>query len=407
MAQDPILIVGGGLNGTALALELAQAGLPVTLLDSLPRETRDDGGFDGRGYALALASQRMLEALGLWAGLADQAEPILGVKVCDGRVDRGPGPFVMEFDHNELEEGPLGYMLEDRFLRQALLAATADQPGLSEISGVTVEDQKTDAQGVELTLSNGNSLRGSLLIGADGRGGAVAGRAGISREVTDYQQTALVCAIAHEQPHQGIAHQYFLPPGPLAILPLPVNRSSIVWSETRAQAEAIHALPDADFLEVLRPRFGDFLGEISLAGKRFTYPLNRVLARSFIADRVALVGDAVRGVHPIAGQGLNGGLRDVAVLAEVLIDAQRRGEDIASPLVLDRYQSWRRADSSALAFSTDAFNRLFSNDNPLLRLGRGLGLAAVNASPMLRRAFMREAAGLSGDLPRIMRGGAL
>ena len=407
MERDRILIVGGGLNGTALALGLAQAGLAVTLVDALPRETRDTPDFDGRAYAMALASVRMLEALGLWAALAQNAQPILGVKVCDGHVGRGPGPFVMEFDHAELEEGPLGQMVEDRYLRRALLAATAEQPLIQELSGVTVTDQTVDASGVQITLSDEQRLTGALLIGADGRGGAVANRAGIARDVTDYRQSALVCAVAHELPHHGIAHQFFLPPGPLAILPLTGNRSSIVWSERTAQAADIHALDDALFLQVLRPRFGDFLGEIALAGKRYSYTLNRTLARRFIAPCVALVGDAVRGVHPIAGQGLNAGLRDVAALAEVLTDARRRGEDIASPLVLERYEVWRRADSTVLATATDGFNRLFSNDNPILRLGRGLGLAAVNASPILRRSFMREAAGLHGDLPRLMTGAAL
>lgn len=404
MDRDSILIVGGGLNGTALALALAQSGLHVTLVDAMPRAIRDGAEFDGRSYAMARTSVQMLDALGLWDALAETAQPILGVKVSDGRVDRGPGRFVMEFDHAELEGGPLGHMIEDRHLRHALLAATGEHKTITELSGVTVVDQTSDDVGVTLGLSDGRTVHGALLVGADGRGGSVATRAGIARDVTDYRQTALVCAVAHDLPHHGIAHQYFLPPGPLAILPLTDNRSSIVWSETKAQAAAIHALDDNDFLQVLRPRFGDFLGAIRLDGKRYTYPLNRTLARSFIAPRVALVGDAVRGVHPIAGQGLNAGLRDVAALAEVLIDARRRGEDMASGLVLARYQTWRRADSTALATATDGFNRLFSNDNPLLRLGRGLGLAAVSASPMLRRSFMREAAGLTGDLPRLMTG---
>ena len=195
-----------------------------------------------------------------------------------------------------------------------------------------------------------------------------------------------------------------MPPGPLAILPLPGNRSSIVWSERDNRARAINALPDGEYLAVLRPRFGDFLGEISLAGQRFLYPLNLTLANSFIGERLVLVGDAAHGMHPIAGQGLNAGLRDVAALAHVISHAQRRGEDIASPVVLERYQQWRRFDTASLAAATDLFNRLFSNDNPLLRFGRDLGMAAVNAVPGLRRGFIREAAGLTGDLPDLMRG---
>ena len=223
-----------------------------------------------------------------------------------------------------------------------------------------------------------------------------------------YGQTALVTAIAHEKDHQGIAHQFFMPAGPLAILPLPGgHHSSIVWSETDAQAAGIQALGDDDYLEALRPRFGDFLGEISLAGARFTYPLSLTLANRFVAPRLALVGDAAHGVHPIAGQGLNLGLRDVAALAEVLIKAARRGEDIGAVDVLERYQRWRRFDSTSLALGMDGVNRLFSNDNPLLRIGRDLGLGVVNAVPGLRRGFMRQAAGLKADLPKLLAGQAI
>ena len=220
----------------------------------------------------------------------------------------------------------------------------------------------------------------------------------------EYGQTALVCAVNHARPHEGIAHQFFMPAGPLAILPLPGNRASIVWSERTAKAEELAKGDDAAFLSALRPAFGDFLGEISLAGARGSYPLNLTMAKSTVADRVALIGDAAQGVHPIAGQGLNQGLRDVGTLAQVLADARRRGEDIGSPLVLERYRAWRSFDRAALALATDTFNRLFSNDNPLLRLGRDLGMAAVTAAPGLRRRFMREAAGLTGDVPRLLQG---
>jgi 2-octaprenyl-6-methoxyphenol hydroxylase len=256
---------------------------------------------------------------------------------------------------------------------------------------------------VTVTLGSGRTLAGGLLIGCDGRASGTAARAGIRRTGWGYGQTALVCAIAHEKPHGGVAHQLFLPPGPLAILPLPGNRSSIVWSETTQRAAAIQALDDAAYLEVLSPRFGDFLGEISLAGKRFTYPLSLSLANSFVADRVALVGDAAHGMHPIAGQGLNAGLRDIGALAQVLGEARSRGEDFAAIDVLRRYQEWRRFDTAALALATDMTNRLFSTDNPLLRVARDVGLGLVNALPQARRGFIREAAGLTGELPELMR----
>jgi 2-octaprenyl-6-methoxyphenol hydroxylase len=399
-----VLIVGGGLNGPVLALALARAGLSVTVVDALPLKALRATGFDGRAYALALASQRMLAALDLWDAVSGDAQPINGIRASDGRAGEGASPFFLAFDAAEIEEGPMGYMLEDRFLRRALLDAMKAEDRISHVAGRTVTAQQVDPQGVTITLSDGKTLRARLLVGADGRRSGTAERAGITRTGWGYGQTALVAAIDHALPHGGIAHQFFMPPGPLAILPLPGNRSSIVWSESDAQAQAIMALDDAGFLDVLRPRFGSFLGEISLAGQRFTYPLNLTLANSFVAERLALVGDAAHGVHPIAGQGLNLGLRDVGALAECLVEAARRGEDIASPLVLARYQQWRRFDTATLAVATDAFNRLFSNDNPLLRLGRDLGMAAVGAVPGLRRRFIREAAGLTGDIPRLLQG---
>jgi len=398
-----LIIVGGGLNGPALALAAAQAGLTSTVLDALPRDTRAADGFDGRSYALARASQRMLAALGIWDALAAQAQPMTQIKVSDGRVGDARVFLGLHFDSAEIEDGPMGFMMEDRHLRRALLAAMDSTPQITHRAETRVTGQEVAPDGVTVTLADGTTLRGRLLVGADGRSSGVAARAGIRRTGWAYGQTALVCAIAHEKPHNGVAHQLFMPPGPLAILPLTQNRSSIVWSETKSRAAAIQALDDADYLTVLRPRFGDFLGEISLAGDRFTYPLGLTLANAFVADRLALVGDAAHGVHPIAGQGLNAGLRDVAALAHVLSHAQRRGEDIASPQVLMRYQGWRRFDTASLAAATDLFNRLFSNDNPLLRLGRDLGMAAVNAVPAMRRGFIREAAGLSGTLPDLMR----
>lgn len=399
-----ILIVGGGLNGPALALALAQTGHTVTLIDALPRDARAREDFDGRSYALALASQKLIDQIGVWGAVAGQAQPMLEIKVTDGRAGQGPSPFFMHFDHAEIEEGPMGYMIEDRYLRRALRDAMEAEPAITLIDEQTVIAQDADATGVTVTLASGDSLRGRLLVGADGRRSGTAERAGIKRTGWDYGQTALVCAIEHDRPHNGIAHQFFMPPGPLAILPLPGNRSSIVWSERSDRAAAIQSLDEESYLSILRPRFGDFMGDIRLAGDRFTYPLNLTLANAFVAERLALVGDAAHGVHPIAGQGLNAGLRDVGALAEVLTEARRRGEDIASSLVLDRYQQWRRFDTASLAAATDAFNRLFSNDIPLLRLGRDIGMGVVGAIPGLRQSFIREAAGLTGDLPRLLQG---
>ena len=400
-----ILIVGGGLNGPALGLALAQGGLRVVVVDARPAPARAEAGFDGRAYALAIASQRLLAGIGVWPALAGQVQPILQIKASDGRPGQGPAPFFLTFDAAEIEEGPMGFMVEDRHLYAAFLAAMAAQPGLTLLSGEMVSAQEVDGSGVTVTLASGRRLRAAVLLGSDGRGSGTAARAGIRRQGWGYGQTALVTAVHHARDHQGIAQQFFMPSGPLAILPLPGgHHSSIVWSETDAAAQAIQALDDAGYLAALRPRFGDFLGEIALAGARFTYPLSLSLAERFVAPRLALVGDAAHGVHPIAGQGLNLGLRDVGALAQVLVEAARRGEDIGALDVLERYERWRRFDSTTLALGMDTVNRLFSNDNPLLRAGRDLGLGLVNAMPGLRRSFIRQAAGLSGELPRLLAG---
>lgn len=406
--DSDILIAGGGLNGPALALALAQGGLSVTVVDARPATVRAEAGFDGRSYALAIASKRLLTAIGVWGDVADRVQPILQIKASDGIAGQGAAPFFLHFDSAEIEEGPMGFMLEDRHLYRAFLDAMGSTRGVTLLSGETVVAQDTTPQGVSITLASGKTLTARLLVGCDGRGSGTAARAGIQRVGWGYGQTALVTAIRHEKNHQGIAQQFFMPAGPLAILPLPGGyHSSIVWSETDSAAAAIQALEDADYLAVLRPRFGDFLGEIALAGARFTYPLSLSLAQSFVAPRLALVGDAAHGVHPIAGQGLNLGLRDVAALAEVLVDASRRGEDIGAADVLDRYQRWRRFDSTTLALGMDGVNRLFSNDHGALRLARDLGMGAINALPGLRRGFIRQAAGLTGDLPRLLSGQSL
>ncbi|ASM73739.1 MULTISPECIES: UbiH/UbiF/VisC/COQ6 family ubiquinone biosynthesis hydroxylase [Roseobacteraceae] len=399
-----IAVIGGGLNGPLLALAMAAQGLHVTVIDATAQAVRKNAAFDGRSYAVALTSQRLLAGIGLWDQLADSAQPMLEIKVTDGRAGEGPSPFFMHFDHAEIEEGPMGYMVQDRHLRRALIDAMDASDRITQLSGEAVTDQQPHPAGITLTLANGALVTARLAVGADGRNSGTAQRAGVKRIAWSYNQTALVCAIEHDLPHHGIAHQFFMPPGPLAILPLPGNVSSIVWSETDANASAFNALPEAQYIDMLRPRFGDFLGDIRLTGKRWTYPLSLSLATEMVADRVALIGDAAHGLHPIAGQGLNAGMRDIAALHEVLTDATRRGEDIGSVATLSRYQEWRRFDNTSLAMATDAFNRLFSNDNPILRIGRDIGMGLVGALPGLRRGAIREAAGLTGELPRLMQG---
>lgn len=398
-----ILIVGGGLNGPALALAGAQGGLSSVVIDARPAPARGEPGFDGRAYSLAVASRRLLTAIGVWPMVAERAQPILAIKASDGRAGAGASPLFLHFDAAEIEEGPMGHMVEDRFLYAAFRSAMAAEPRITLLSGETVVAQSIGAQ-AHLTLASGRVLTGRVIAGCDGRGSGTATRAGIGRTGWAYGQTALVTAVEHERPHNGTAHQFFMPEGPLAILPLSGNRSCIVWSETEAHAAVIQALPDADYLAALRPRIGDFLGEVRLAGERFSYPLSLSLADRYAMARLALVGDAAHGVHPIAGQGLNLGFRDVAALAEVLTLAARRGEDIGAADVLARYQHWRRFDTTALALGMDMVNRLFSNDNPVLRGLRDLGMGAVTRSPALRRGFIRAAAGLTGDLPVLLQG---
>ncbi|MFD1794865.1 2-octaprenyl-6-methoxyphenyl hydroxylase [Paracoccus aurantiacus] len=397
-----VVIAGGGLNGPVLGLALADAGMRVAVVDAAPARARASDDFDGRAYALALASVRLLKAIGIWDGLADTAQPIRKVVAEQARSGQ-TGHFGLFFDSAEIEEGVLGQMLEDRFLYRALIGAMQDR--LDHIPETQVVGQTADAGGITVALSDGRSLRAKLLVGADGRKSGVASRAGIGRSGWDYGQTALVAALKTDVPHGGTAYQVFLPTGPLAVLPLRGNHASIVWSLTRRQARAIDALDDPGFLEVLQPHIAAITGAVTLAGPRFSYPLGLTLANDYIAERVALIGDAAHGVHPIAGQGLNLGLRDVAALAECLVDARRQGQDIGFATALERYQGWRRFDSTALALGMDSVNTLFSNDNPLLRAARGLGMGAVNAVPALRRRFMRQAAGLTMQpMPRLLTG---
>jgi 2-octaprenyl-6-methoxyphenol hydroxylase len=403
--QLDIVIVGGGLTGPSLALALADAGLSVALVDARPKRDRAGDDFDGRAYSLAIASKRLLSAVGVWDAVGDIAEPIRRVEAGDGTAPGPMPPYFLSFDSAELEEGPMGFMLEDRYLYAALVARMLGHPKVTFVSGQTVVAQKVEGAQAEVTLNDGRKLVARVLVGCDGRASGTATRAGISRTGWAYGQTALVCAVEHDIPHQGVARQMFLAGGPLAMLPLKGgHRSSIVWSEEEGMAASIADLPDAAYLGIVQDRLRGLLGPVTLAGVRFTYPLSLSLATRFVAHRLALVGDAAHGVHPIAGQGLNLGLRDVGALAEVLVEAVRRGEDIGAVDVLARYERWRRSDATLLALGMDAVNRLFSNDNPVLQAARGFGLRAVGSMPGLRRAFQREAAGLSGDLPRLLAG---
>lgn len=403
MHDADVLIVGGGLNGASLALALARGGLSSILLDGKPIETRRDPGFDGRAYALAAASVKLMQGLGVWGAVSAKAQAMTAIEILDGTPGR-PGPVRLRFEGAELDTFPFAVLLEDRFLRRALLDAVAAEPLISHRAPVTVQAHRAEASGAVLDLDDGSSLRGAVAVAVDGRRSPLAARVGLRWTGRRYGQTGLVCAIDHEQPHNGVARQIFYPGGPFAILPLPGNRCSIVWSERTALAEQIAALDDAAYLAEVRQRLGGLLGAVSLAGRRWAYPLELALAHDYVASRLALLGDAAHAMHPIAGQGFNVGLRDVAAFAEVMAEARRRGEDIGAAPVLDRYQRWRRFDALTLGAATDGLNRLFSTDAGPVRALRDMGLRVVNAMPFAKQRIMAAAAGTTGDLPRLLRG---
>ena len=395
-----VLVVGAGMVGATLATALGRAGLEVMVIDRLPPETAADDAFDGRASAIALASQQLLAAIGIWQALAPEAAPILEIRVSDG-----DSLLFLHYDHRDLGDAPLGYMVENRHCRRALLAAA---PGLYERRApVALAALERDEMGVRAALDDGTRVRAQLLVAADGARSGLRRAAGIRSIAWSYRQSGIVCTVAHERPHRGIAHERFLGAGPFAILPLKGRRSSIVWTERAELAPAMMALDADAFDGELARRFGGFLGEVHAIGPRWSYPLFFQHAERYVDERLVLLGDAAHTIHPIAGQGFNMGLRDVAALAEVLIDARRLGLDLGAAPALARYQRWRRADNWMLAAVTDALTRLFSNDIGALALARDLGLAAVDRLPPLKRLFMAHARGTVGALPKLLRGEAL
>ena len=409
-----VVVAGAGMTGATLALGLAQAGMKGAVVEAQPLETRIAPDFDGRSSAVAYANFRQWRALGVTAALEPVAQPIRSILVTDGPAPGAaagaPGGAFLRFEADEIadraDDEPLGWMVENRHIRAALGQAL-EAAGVAAFAPAAVAGVTADARAVEAVLSDGRTLAAPLVVGAEGRGSRVREAAGISVTGWDYPQSGLVATVALERPHEGVAHQYFMPGGPLAVLPLTGDRASLVWTERRDRAAALAAGPEAAFESHLARRFGEALGRPRLLGPRFVHPLSLQLAQAMTAPRVALAGDAAHAVHPLAGQGLNMGLKDAAALAEVVADAARLGEDWGSAVVLDRYARWRRFDALSVVASTDAFNRLFSNSHPLTRAVRGLGLSLVNRLPPARRFFMREAGGAVGDLPRLLRGEAL
>ena len=400
--DSDIIIVGGGLNGSLMAIAAANIGLSTIVLDSKENDGSAENRFDGRSYALALSSVRLLKNLDVFEDIMEKSQPILDIKILDGKLVQGPSQFCLHFDNNEIHNGPMGQMIEDRYIRKALFTRISENEQIEYKFDSKVTEHKKQIGYISVTLNNGKKINSRLLIGADGRNSELAKRAEIVKSGWKYNQSALVCAIEHETKHNGVAWQYFLPSGPLAVLPMTGKRSCIVWTEQNTNAKTINLFDKTKYKKILEARLGNFLGKFKIIGDRHSYPLELSIADRFIDERLALIGDAAHSVHPIAGQGLNAGFKDIAVLAHILQDAHHRGEDLGSLVVLKRYEEWRRFDSVQLAYSTDLFNKLFSNENEALRLVRNIGLNLLDSIPAAKRNIIKEAAGITGELPRLM-----
>ncbi len=404
-AQRSIVIGGGAFAGLALALALRQglgADIPVIVADPAlaVRPSRDP-----RATAIVAACRRLFEALGVWGEVADNAQPILDMVVTDSKLEDATRPVFLTFAGDVAPGEPFAHMVENRHLIDAL-TRHAESSGV-DLRPTAVSSYDQPADGIDVTLADGSVVAASLLVAADGARSKLRERAGIATHGWDYDQSGIVVTVGHERDHGGRAEEHFLPAGPFAILPLAGKRSSLVWTEKRNEAARIVALGDDEFHAELERRFGLHLGEVKALDKPRAFPLSYFVARAFIGERLALVGDAAHVIHPIAGQGLNMGLRDVAALAEVVVDAARLGRDIGQFDVLERYQRWRRFDTMAMGFATNSLNVLFSNRSTLLRTVRDIGLGVVDRVPPLKDLFIRQAAGLAGEVPRLLKGEAL
>jgi 2-octaprenyl-6-methoxyphenol hydroxylase len=402
-----VAVIGGGLNGLTQAIALARHGISVVVIDREDPARATVAGFDGRVSAIALASQRMLAAIGLWRHVGE-AQPMWDIRVSDG-----DSMLFVHYDHSTLGSDPFGYLVENRVMRLAQQAAIADCPTLELVAPMTARRIDYGAAGAgapaQIELANGRQLSARLVIGADGRQSTIRREAGIRTLDWSYRQTGIVCTVQHALPHEGVAQERFLPAGPFAILPMTDDaagnhRSSLVWTEPTGRAQAIMALDDAGFVAEMRQRFGTGYGDCTVVGPRWSYPFSFMLALRYTGHRMALIGDAAHGIHPIAGQGLNLGLRDIAALTEALVDAKRLGLDIGRSDVLERYERWRRVDNLVLGAVTDGLTRLFSNDIAPIRIARDLGLGVVDRIGPLKKLFMRHAMGDVGRLPRLLKG---
>jgi 2-octaprenyl-6-methoxyphenol hydroxylase len=402
-----VIIGGGSFVGLALALGLAKSApgaFRIAVVERMPVAEARAGRFDGRTVALTTAAKQMLEALGLWERVSAEAQPVLAIDITDSQLEMPIRSVLLNFETGSDADGPTAYILENALLRRALYEAAEPLADITILAPETVAAIALDEARAGVTLAGGRQLTANLIVAADGQRSSLRQMAGFKVVEWPSRQAAIVGTVAHEKPHDGHAVQHFLPSGPFAILPMTGNRCSLVWTEAADEARRIMALGEADILAEIEKRMGGRLGALSLAGKLACYPLSMTLARGFVKPRIALAGDAAHGLHWIAGQGLNHGLKDAAALTEVLVDAARLGLDPGDLTVLERYERWRRFDSASSAMTAAALNRLFANDAAPLRMARQLGLGIVDRLPGLKGFFMREAAGLTGELPKLLRG---
>jgi 2-octaprenyl-6-methoxyphenol hydroxylase len=405
-----VCVVGAGPVGGTLACALASAGMATVLVDRAALLPMEHPAFDGRAYAIASGSRALLQQSGLWEILPELPNPILDIRVTDGRVGRPASRLHLHFDHSqagvdhrEAGEAPFGWMVEARSLRRALNARVRALPGLQLFAPAEAAVERSQ-DGALVHIAGGPTVACRLVVAAEGRHSPLREAAGIPVTRFDYPQTGIVCAISHELPHLGVALEHFLPSGPFAVLPMAASAdaeaggaahvSAVVWTERRRTAATMLALDDRRFAREIRRRLGDHLGLLRTVGRRWSYPLSAMLAHRYVDTRLALAGDAAHGIHPIAGQGLNLGFRDAIALARLLIEAKQSGEDVGSSALLTRYQRARRPDNLAMLAMTDGLDQLFSTNNPVLRLARDLGIAAVDRARPVKRAFMRQAMGV-------------
>ncbi len=402
--ETQIVVAGGGLIGLTLALALDQAGIDTIVVDPIDPGTVTDAAYDGRNTALALATCRLYRALGLWTDLEPHAQSIPDIVVSYGTLRGGASPRFLHFDHAQIGDEPLGHFVENRYLRQALFAGLARAKHVRMLAPATIATAEAEPAHNLVHLSDGRIINAALVAACDGHKSPLRTAAGIRPVGWTYDQMGIVATVEHDRPHDGIAQEYFLPNGPFAILPMTGDRSSLVWTEREDLAPAFMQLDEGAFEVAVRERFGDYLGPLKVTGPRWCYRLSLQVAPRFLADRLALVGDAAHVIHPVAGQGFNLGARDAATLAETVADGIGLGLDPGDGAMLEKYERLRRTETVAMAAATDALIRLFSNDSAALRAARRFGLGAVNRIAPLRRFFMRQAGGETGNLPKLLKG---